>query len=272
MRLLCFISFYSVTFLTISNELFRLSFFFFNKNFQELWHWLWRDFVGFSGTYAWFRLWNSLLSSCISNVFAFYTSLVLFKVSFFKNVFIYFALKYPFNCKCYYDLKSLLNVKLTKYGISGAFPTLVYSAWLVSFYVCINIYADTHFANFFKHLSLNCDTQCTAYSVFSFFIEYFDWSIRYIYAMIKIAKKKKEEENSFYAALVLNLKGGTKWKTSMFSKEHVWNPKKHHCLCLSSQRFLLWPLRACRPSCVCRARSLLPQDPGRNFQPVQATR
>lgn len=172
-------------------------FFFFNKNFQELWHWLWRDFVGFSGTYAWFRLWNSLLSSCISNVFAFYTSLVLFKVSFFKNVFIYFALKYPFNCKCYYDLKSLLNVKLTKYGISGAFPTLVYSAWLVSFYVCINIYADTHFANFFKHLSLNCDTQCTAYSVFSFFIEYFDWSIRYIYAMIKIAKKKKRGRKQF---------------------------------------------------------------------------
>lgn len=39
--------------------------------------------------------------------------------------------------------------------------------------------------------------------------------------MIKIAKKKKEEENSFYAALVLNLIGGTKLKTSMFSKEHV---------------------------------------------------
>ena len=39
--------------------------------------------------------------------------------------------------------------------------------------------------------------------------------------MIKIAKKKKEEENSFNAALVLNLKDGTKLKTSMFSKEHI---------------------------------------------------
>ena len=92
----------------------------------------------------------------------------------------------------------------------------------MSFYFCISIYADTHFANFFKHLCLNCDTPCTAYSVFSFFPEYFDQSIRYIYAMIKIAKKKKkEEENSFNAALILNLKDGTKLKTSMFSKEHI---------------------------------------------------
>ena len=47
--------------------------------------------------------------------------------------------------------------------------------------------------------------------------------------MIKIAKKKKnkkEGENSFDAALVLNLKDGTKWKTSMFSKEHVWKSKE----------------------------------------------
>ena len=92
--------------------------------------------------------------------------------------------------------------------------------------------------------------------------------------MIKIAKKKKKRgRKQFQCCSHSKFKRWDKVKdVHVFQGTQLKSKEASLPLPKLSAFSSLTTLRARRPSRVCRARSVLPQAPGGNFQPVQATK